>query len=137
MSFQHFRLGDLAPLHQPLQHNIHPVVHHHQQQQQSPPQQHISQPIPGQSQFPVQIENPVTTFSISLKPQTQQPQPQPQPTPPLPHPKQPYGSGDADDGYTLAFANLQEFNEWRQAEEERTMCEFVKVRLALLAILGY
>ncbi|KAF9454066.1 hypothetical protein P691DRAFT_717884 [Macrolepiota fuliginosa MF-IS2] len=93
MSFQHFRLGDLA-LHQPLQHNIHP--------------------------------NPITTFSVSLKKQPQQPPQQSQPPQPPQNTKQPYGSGDADDGYTLEFTNLQEFNEWRQGEEERTMCEFVK-----------
>ncbi|KXN88741.1 hypothetical protein AN958_06608 [Leucoagaricus sp. SymC.cos] len=81
MSFQHFRLGDIA-------------LHHLKKQAQQSPQQ---QQAPSQ---------------------------------PKPHTKQPYGSGDADDGYTLAFANLQEFNEWRQAEEERTMCEFVKVCIA-------
>lgn len=41
--------------------------------------------------------------------------------------KQPYGSGDSDDGYTLVFANLQEFQAWREQEEERNMVEFVKV----------
>ncbi|KAK2461586.1 hypothetical protein APHAL10511_006049 [Amanita phalloides] len=45
---------------------------------------------------------------------------------PTSHPKQPYGSGDSDDGYTLAFANLAAFQEWRAAEEERQMVEFVK-----------
>jgi hypothetical protein len=42
--------------------------------------------------------------------------------------KQPYGSGDSDDGYTLCFTNLAEFQRWRQDEEERNMVEFVKVR---------
>ena len=44
--------------------------------------------------------------------------------------KQPYGSGDSDDGYTLCFTNLHEFQQWRQDEEERNMVEFVKVRFA-------
>ena len=132
MSFQHFRLGDLT-LHQPILHS----VHHQQQppqQHPTPQHQHISpQPIPGQSQFAVQIENPITTFSVSLKKDAQQP-PSQQLSLKLQQSKQPYGSGDADDGYTLVFASLQEFNDWRQAEEDRTMCEFVKVCLSLLAV---
>lgn len=40
--------------------------------------------------------------------------------------KQPYGSGDTDDGYTLVFPNLEAFHEWRNQEEERQMVEFVK-----------
>jgi hypothetical protein len=40
--------------------------------------------------------------------------------------KQPYGSGDTDDGYTLVFANLDAFHEWRNHEEETQMVEFVK-----------
>jgi len=134
MSFQHFRLGDLA-LHQPIQHNLH-CVHHQQppQQHPTPQHQHISpQPILGQSQFAVQIENPITTFSVSLKKDAQQP-PSQQLSPKPQQAKQPYGSGDADDGYTLVFASLREFNDWRQAEEDRTMCEFVKVCLSLLAV---
>jgi hypothetical protein len=46
-------------------------------------------------------------------------------------PKAPYGSGDSDDGYTLVFANLQAFNEWREKEEESNVVEFVKVRYSL------
>ena len=41
-------------------------------------------------------------------------------------PKQPYGSGDHEDGYTLIFANMEEFNTWRAREEETQMVEFVK-----------
>lgn len=44
--------------------------------------------------------------------------------------KQPYGSGDSDDGYTLVFPNLEAFNKWRGEEEEREMVEFVKVNIA-------
>jgi hypothetical protein len=40
--------------------------------------------------------------------------------------KQPYGSGDTDDGYTLVFPNLDAFHEWRNREEETQMVEFVK-----------
>ncbi|KIY51259.1 hypothetical protein FISHEDRAFT_18031, partial [Fistulina hepatica ATCC 64428] len=38
----------------------------------------------------------------------------------------PYGSGDADDGYTLVFKNLDEFNAWKAREEETQVVEFVK-----------
>ena len=41
--------------------------------------------------------------------------------------KQPYGSGDSDDGYTLIFQNLDAFQAWRTSEEERQCVEFVKV----------
>lgn len=122
MSFQHFRLGDLS-LHGPIQQSLHTVPHHPQL-----PQHHHQQPISphaGQSQFPVQVDNPITTFSVSLKKQSN---PQPPQAPELTqNTKQPYGSGDADDGYTLVFDNMDKFNEWRLSEEERTMCEFVKV----------
>ncbi|KAG6817734.1 hypothetical protein H0H87_004525 [Tephrocybe sp. NHM501043] len=40
--------------------------------------------------------------------------------------KQPYGSGDTDDGYTLIFPNLAAFHEWRLQEEDRQTVEFVK-----------
>jgi len=49
------------------------------------------------------------------------------PTSPGKHPKQPYGSGDSDDGYTLIFPNIDAFQAWRAAEEERQSVEFVKV----------
>ena len=41
--------------------------------------------------------------------------------------KQPYGSGDTDDGYTLLFPNIAAFQAWRESEEEQNMVEFVKV----------
>ncbi|KAG5221068.1 VHS domain-containing protein [Salix suchowensis] len=37
--------------------------------------------------------------------------------------KQPYGSGDADDGYTLVFPNIDAFHAWRVQEEETQMVE--------------
>ncbi|KAL6298683.1 hypothetical protein BKA93DRAFT_809950 [Sparassis latifolia] len=40
--------------------------------------------------------------------------------------KGPYGSGDADDGYTLRFESMAAFQEWRAHEEEEKMIEFVK-----------
>jgi hypothetical protein len=64
---------------------------------------------PSTSSFPTQTQN---AGHISHK--------SPSPT------KQPYGSGDSDDGYTLVFANLEAFHEWRNQEEERQMVEFVK-----------
>ncbi|KAK0455973.1 hypothetical protein EV421DRAFT_18575 [Armillaria borealis] len=95
MSFQHFRLGELA-MHQPL-----------------PP--HLMQPQPGANgevQFPGQsfTTNPNNGHIFSSSSGS----------------KQPYGSGDSDDGYTLVFPNLAAFNEWRQKEEETQMVEFVK-----------
>jgi hypothetical protein len=41
--------------------------------------------------------------------------------------KQPYGSGDTDDGYTLVFRDINEFQAWRTNEEENNCVEFVKV----------
>ena len=40
--------------------------------------------------------------------------------------KAPYGSGDADDGYTLVFESMDAFQEWRRKEEEEKVVEFVK-----------
>ena len=37
-----------------------------------------------------------------------------------------YGSGDADDRYTLVFASMDAFEAWRRGEEEEKMVEFVK-----------
>ncbi|TFK94417.1 hypothetical protein K466DRAFT_476388 [Polyporus arcularius HHB13444] len=37
-----------------------------------------------------------------------------------------YGSGDADDRYTLVFESMDAFEAWRQREEEERMVEFVK-----------
>ena len=37
-----------------------------------------------------------------------------------------YGSGDADDRYTLVFASLDAFEAWRRREEDEKMVEFVK-----------
>ncbi|TFK56707.1 hypothetical protein OE88DRAFT_1803376 [Heliocybe sulcata] len=40
--------------------------------------------------------------------------------------KAPYGSGDADDGYTMSFESMDTFEAWRQKEEEEKVIEFVK-----------
>ena len=40
--------------------------------------------------------------------------------------KAPYGSGEPDDGYTLVFASMGAFNDWRKREEEERVVEFVK-----------
>ncbi|GJJ09773.1 hypothetical protein Clacol_003997 [Clathrus columnatus] len=37
-----------------------------------------------------------------------------------------YGSGEPDDGYTLVFTNMEEFQSWRAREEEEKTVEFVK-----------
>ncbi|KAI0639540.1 hypothetical protein C8Q77DRAFT_1081753 [Trametes polyzona] len=37
-----------------------------------------------------------------------------------------YGSGEADDRYTLVFESIDAFEAWRQREEEEKMVEFVK-----------
>lgn len=37
-----------------------------------------------------------------------------------------YGTGELDDGYTLLFANMEEFQAWRAREEEEKVVEFVK-----------
>ena len=37
-----------------------------------------------------------------------------------------YGSGNADDRYTLVFESMDAFEAWRQREEEEKMVEFVK-----------
>src|ERR1700722_7112273 len=90
MSFQHFRLGELA-MGQPLPPHL--IQHQSQFQQHQP-----------------QISSVSSTTS---------------PSPPTAT-KQPYGSGDHEDGYTLVFPNLEAFHAWRQQEEETQMVEFVK-----------
>ncbi|TFK36921.1 hypothetical protein BDQ12DRAFT_686095 [Crucibulum laeve] len=102
MSFQHFRLGELS-LHQPL------PPHLAQHQQSLPHPIHHTQP--STSQFSAQISQPFSPAQQKDQSSSS---------------KQPYGSGDTDDGYTLVFANLQAFQDWRNAEEERQMVEFVK-----------
>ncbi|KAE9400556.1 hypothetical protein BT96DRAFT_1018754 [Gymnopus androsaceus JB14] len=95
MSFQHFRLGEMAMANPPphlmhLQGSTSNIHGHPQQNQQS-------------SQFAT-IDN-TNTFSDKISPGSST--------------KSPYGSGlDTDDGYTLVFANIAAFHEWRAAEEE-------------------
>ena len=72
------------------------------------PIQHIQDPQPSHNTF---ATNPNKLVSAS---------------------KQPYGSGDHDDGYTLLFANMAAFQAWRENEEEMNMVEFVKVDLSAL-----
>ncbi|KAG5654706.1 hypothetical protein H0H81_007462 [Sphagnurus paluster] len=74
---------------------------------------HAGAPATSTSTFSATL-NPAATFT----------------TPPTKSPsKQPYGSGDTDDGYTLVFPNLEAFHEWRAQEEERQTVEFVKACL--------
>ncbi|KAG6879865.1 hypothetical protein C0992_010534 [Termitomyces sp. T32_za158] len=63
-----------------------------------------------------------STFSATLSPATSFSNP----PKPAGHAKQPYGSGDSEDGYTLVFPDLAAFHEWRAQEEERHVVEFVK-----------
>lgn len=78
-------------------------------QQPLPPHLAQNQSTPSTSSFPTQTQSSpqVSTQASSST-------------------KQPYGSGDTDDGYTLVFADLDAFHEWRNQEEERQMVEFVK-----------
>lgn len=102
MSFQHFRLHPLTPQTQ------HTVVNQHSQSSLSqalvqPQQSPIPQPVLNNGGPTIQIQR----VQNGVK-------------------KAPYGSGDADDGYTLVFASMEEFQEWRRKEEEEKMIEFVK-----------
>jgi hypothetical protein len=100
MSFQHFRLGDIS-LHQPLP----PHLAHHQP---APNSTNSAFAAPGDpNSFPTNLHS-ASSPSAS---------------------KQPYGSGDTDDGYTLVFPNLRAFHEWRATEEEKQIVEFVKVSI--------
>ncbi|KAJ7751263.1 hypothetical protein DFH07DRAFT_826705 [Mycena maculata] len=100
MSFQHFRLGEVV--HQPLPaHLVQPT-----------PAAPVGQPNTVQ---PFQTANTNSTFPTNHVPVGQ-----------TSSTKQPYGSGDTDDGYTLVFPNLEAFHEWRNKEEEVQMVEFVK-----------
>lgn len=106
MSFNHFRLGEMAmanpPPHLMHLHGSTSNVHGHPQQNQQ------------SSQFTT-IDN-TNSFSDKISPASTSTT------------KSPYGSGlDTDDGYTLVFSNITAFHEWRAAEEEAQVVEFVKV----------
>ncbi|KAJ7103306.1 hypothetical protein B0H15DRAFT_811795 [Mycena belliarum] len=96
MSFQHFRLGEVP---QPLP----PHLVQHDPVQQSSVQQFQT----------ANTNNTFPTNHVSVGGQTSTT-------------KQPYGSGDTDDGYTLVFPDIEAFYEWRNKEEETQMVEFVK-----------
>ncbi|KAH7914764.1 hypothetical protein BJ138DRAFT_1123257 [Hygrophoropsis aurantiaca] len=100
MSFQHFRLGQLA-MSQPL------PPHLQQNQQQIYPQNNTSSSISSS------ILPPSATNQSLSPPKSTSSRP-------------PYGSGDTDDGYTLIFPNIAAFQDWRNEEEETQMVEFVK-----------
>lgn len=111
MSFQHFRLGELA-MTQPLP--------PHLMQHKGTTTNINGAPPDSASHFTSQS----TTFPSNQS--TNGPtalSPGPSSTTPT---KQPYGSGDADDGYTLVFPNIEAFHAWRVQEEENQMVEFVK-----------
>ncbi|KAL0951486.1 hypothetical protein HGRIS_008173 [Hohenbuehelia grisea] len=111
MSFQHFRLGELV-MTQPLPPHLMQHKGTTNNINGAPPDsaaQFITTSPPNQQPtFAANQENSHTSVSAgSLS-------------------KQPYGSGDADDGYTLVFPNLDAFNAWRLREEETQVVEFVK-----------
>ncbi|EGO02444.1 hypothetical protein SERLA73DRAFT_175937 [Serpula lacrymans var. lacrymans S7.3] len=100
MSFQHFRLGQLA-MSQPLPPHL----------QQNQPSSY-SQNVPSVSSTSTTVASTSTAASAtSLKPGLS---------------RAPYGSGDSDDGYTLIFPSITAFHDWRRQEEETQMVEFVK-----------
>ncbi|TFY50815.1 hypothetical protein EVJ58_g10877 [Rhodofomes roseus] len=76
-------------------------------------------------QTPDKASDAESSLSQALGARTDQPQ-QPLPNANATPKKAPYGSGDADDGYTLLFPTMAAFQEWRQREEETKMIEFVK-----------
>ncbi|KAJ7675389.1 hypothetical protein B0H17DRAFT_1081237 [Mycena rosella] len=100
MSFQHFRLGEVVP---PLP--AHLVQHS--------PAIAIGQQNTVQQFQTANTNNTFPTNHVAVGGQSSST-------------KQPYGSGDTDDGYTLVFPNLEAFYEWRNKEEEVQMVEFVK-----------
>ncbi|TFK77310.1 hypothetical protein BDN72DRAFT_830475 [Pluteus cervinus] len=110
--FHHFRLGELA-LNQPL------PPHLANAQASSSTTAPPNPDQPSASHFPGSIDATTTTFASN-------PLQGPSSSSLSANAKQPYGSGDADDGYTLVFTNIDAFNAWRLGEEERQMVEFVK-----------
>ena len=110
MSFQNFRLGELAMGQALPPHLIHQQV---QSQVQS---NNTTQNLDSAPQFAGQLQNnnnALNTQGHHTSSSTSAPKP-------------PYGSGDTDDGYTLIFPNIDAFNEWRAREEETKVVEFVK-----------
>ncbi|OCH96421.1 hypothetical protein OBBRIDRAFT_718201 [Obba rivulosa] len=103
MSFQHFRLHPIAP--------------------------HPSQQTLANASGSSSIVQSSLSQALGQQPeQMMQPGPNIQMQPPMSSgsKKGPYGSGDADDGYTLVFESMAAFQAWRQHEEEEKMVEFVK-----------
>lgn len=91
-----------------------PHLMQHQGGPNNPTQNH-----PDSSQFSGQLQNSNASSSSNI------PGGHSSVSPSSPS-KQPYGSGDTDDGYTLIFPNLEAFHDWRNREEETQMVEFVK-----------
>lgn len=126
------------PRQQPQQQHVTPgsILAANQAGQQAQQQQQQQQ----QQQPPPQVQQaPPTGLAVPQQPQ-QQP---PQHSPPIPGPsgapqqalqgqgidpatKLPYGAGGDDDGYTLVFANITEFQAWREKEEIEQCVDFVK-----------
>jgi hypothetical protein len=107
MSFQHFRLGQLA------------------MSSALPP--HLMNAGPGTSTSTMQVmqgtaQNHPQSATQYLQNNSSASTPNSSTTPS----KAPYGSGDQEDGYTLVFANYAAFEEWKKREEETQMVDFVK-----------
>ncbi|KAG8904361.1 hypothetical protein FRB99_001862 [Tulasnella sp. 403] len=116
------------------------VIQHHQHPQHPPQPTHVAPnsilatPPIQQQQQPSQQPTPPAGLAV---PPSVVPQPLASPVPgssqPQPHSqpqsgtsKLPYGAGGDDDGYTLVFANLDEFQAWREKEEIEQCVDFVK-----------
>lgn len=103
-------------------HQLHAQQHQYAQQPDpQPPMSSMNAPTVSPSTTPV---------SSSTTPNGQDvngtPGPSNNSAPIVPPPIKAYGSGEPDDGYTLVFANLEEFQVWRAREEEEKVVEFVK-----------
>ncbi|EJF66816.1 hypothetical protein BD309DRAFT_946421 [Dichomitus squalens] len=105
MSFQNFRLGPPPPHHafSEIDTPPHSTLSAGQSSSLSPPFGQLS----SDSGTRVQSPSSATHFADNSR-------------------KGLYGSGDADDRYTLIFENMDAFEAWRQREEEEKMVEFVK-----------
>ncbi|KAG8962718.1 hypothetical protein FRC03_003872 [Tulasnella sp. 419] len=112
--------------------NPHQHLHHIPQQQQQQPQQQAPPPQPSHL--------PPSSLTLPQQQVQQQPQSIQQSQPPIQQQqnpsqnsnqassssKPPYGAGGDDDGYTLVFANMDDFQRWREQEEIEKSVDFVK-----------
>jgi len=101
-------------------HQLHAQQHQYAQQPDpQPPMSSMNGPTPSTSTTPV-------SSSATPNGQDVNGTPGPSNATSIAPPKPAYGSGEPDDGYTLVFANIEEFQAWRAREEEGKVVEFVK-----------